>query len=184
MGAVVLAAGAGRRFGGDGHKLLTPWRGRPLVRWALEQALAAGLERTWVVTGAVDLAGAVPEGVETLYNPDWDRGIATSLQVAVAAADAGGLDAVVVGLGDQPLVPASAWRAVAGARGRPVAVATYGGARGNPVKLERQVWDRLPPDGDQGARVLIAGHPDLVMAVACEGDPADIDTVEDLAAWN
>jgi molybdenum cofactor cytidylyltransferase len=182
----VLAAGGGRRFAGASHKLLTPWRGRPLAAWALEHASAASLARTWVVAGAVDLeaAGAVPAGVEVLRNPEWDRGIATSLQAGVAAAREAGMDAVVVGLADQPLVPATAWRAVAGATGLPIAVATYGGRRGNPVRLGREVWDLLPVDGDEGARLVMARHPELVMAVACEGDPADIDTVEDLAAWN
>jgi molybdenum cofactor cytidylyltransferase len=181
-----LAAGAGSRFHGEDHKLLALWRGRPVVRWALEHAAQAGLARTWVVTGAVDLvaAGVVPPGVEVLANDRWAEGQATSLNLAISAAEVAGLDAVVVGLGDQPLVPASAWQAVAGARARPIAVATYRGRRGNPVRLGRPVWDLLPTEGDEGARVVIRERTDLVMAVACEGDPLDIDTVEDLSTWN
>ena len=166
------------------HKLLIPWRGRPLVSWALEAAASAGLPRTWVVTGAVDLAGAVPYGVEVLINDHWAEGQATSLQLAISAAEMCGLDAIVVGLGDQPMIPASAWKAVAASRSTPIAVATYRGRRANPVRLGRPVWDLLPTDGDHGARALMQSQPELVTAVACEGNPADIDTVEDLDAWS
>jgi molybdenum cofactor cytidylyltransferase len=183
--AVVLAAGGGRRFGGQDHKLLTAWRGRPLVSWALGHAVAAGLDQTWVVTGAVDLvaAGVVAPDTKVLVNQRWALGQSTSLGLAVEVASAApSIRALVVGLGDQPLVPPGAWRAVAESRGRPIAVATYGGRRRNPVRLDRECWPLLPSSGDEGARALIRDRPDLVMSVACDGDPADVDTAEDLSA--
>ena len=99
--AVVLAAGGGSRFLGDTHKLLAPLRGRPVVVWAVEAALGAGLDETIVVTGAADLDGVLaPLPVTVLHNAAWERGIATSLAVAVDHAAAAGHGAVVVGLGD------------------------------------------------------------------------------------
>ncbi len=181
--AVVLAAGGGIRFAGSTAKLLAPFRGHPLVWWAAEHARAAGLDETVVVAGGTDLRTALPEGVVLLANPRWADGQATSLQVAVAHARARGHTAVVVGLGDQPLVPAEAWRAVA-ASAHAVAVATYGGLRRNPVRLGVEVWDRLPVDGDEGARALMRRCPALVGEVPCQGNPADVDTVEDLARWS
>ena len=181
--AVVLAAGGGTRFQSSRHKLLADFRGRPLVQWALENARAAGLDQTVVVTGAVDLGAAVPTGVGVVHNDKWAEGQATSLQAGVAWAEAAGHDAVVVGLGDQPLIPPEAWRAVA-ASASPIAVAVFDGQRRPPTRLAASVWPLLPTEGDEGARVVMAGHPDLVEAVACPGQPIDIDTLEDLARWS
>jgi CTP:molybdopterin cytidylyltransferase MocA len=178
--AVVLAAGRGSRFLA-GPKLLAPFRGRPLVTWALDAALAAGLDDTFVVVGETPLGDAVPQGVTVVANDDWAQGIATSLCAGVRAADERGHDAVVVGLADQPLVAVAAWVAVA-ASASPVAVATYGGQRRNPVRLTRAVWSLLPATGDDGARVLVRDRPDLGAEVPCDGDPADVDTLADLEA--
>jgi molybdenum cofactor cytidylyltransferase len=181
--AVLLCAGGSTRFGGRGHKLLTDFRGRPLAAWAVEHALEAGLEETIVVVGSVDLSGILPDGVVVVENPDWADGQASSLAVGVDRAARGGHLAAVIGLGDQPLVPASAWSAVA-ARDSPVAVASFGGRRRPPVRLARSVWPLLPSAGDEGARALMRERPDLVSEVPCEGEPFDIDTVEDFARWS
>jgi CTP:molybdopterin cytidylyltransferase MocA len=187
MAAVVLAAGGGSRYGGPVHKLLADFRGRPVVSWALDSAVAAAVGPTIVITGAVDLAGLLPDGVEVVHNPRWAEGQATSLAAAVERAAALGVVAVVVGLGDQPLVPAAAWRSVAGmpadAR-HPIVAASYRGRRGNPVRLDRAVWSLLPSSGDEGARVVMREHPDLVAEVPCDGEAVDIDTREDLLRWS
>ena len=178
--AVVLAAGGGSRFSA-GPKLLAPFRGRPLAAWALDAAIAAGLDDTIVVVGDTPLPDVLSRGVMVVTNAGWAEGIATSLCAAVHAAEARGHDAVVVGLADQPLVVASSWQAVA-ASTSPVAVATYGGQRRNPVRLARAVWPLLPVSGDEGARVLLRDRPDLVAEVPCDGNAADVDTTADLEA--
>jgi len=181
--AVVLAAGGGARYldgGGASHKLLAPFMGWNVVGWAILSAVSAKLAATYVVVGAVDVPQV--EGAEYLDNGRWTDGLATSLQVGVAAAARQGHSSVVVGLGDQPLVVGDAWRQVASAPGR-IAVATYDGARAHPVKLDRRVWPLLPTDGDAGAGLLMRRRPDLVVEVPCPGHPADIDTPADLRRW-
>jgi molybdenum cofactor cytidylyltransferase len=181
--AVVLAAGGGTRFTATTHKLLADFRGRPLVTWALEHALAAELDATLIVTGSVDLEAVIPEGLAEIHNGRWAEGQATSLQAGIAWAEQAGFDAVVVGLGDQPLVPPEAWRTVA-ASTSPIAVAVFDGQRRPPTRLAAAVWPLLPNEGDEGARVAMARHPELVEAVACPGQSIDIDTLEDLAQWS
>ena len=188
--AVVLAAGGGSRWDGDGHKLLAEVDGRPLAAHALAAAADAGLDELVVVTGAVDLTGvlagvldeALPVTVKVLHNEWWAEGQAGSLGLAVAHAAAVGHDAVVVGLADSPGVPTEAWRAVAAVEAE-LAVATFAGRRRPPTLIGRSLWGQLPQVGDQGARDLLADRPDLVVEVPCPGDPADVDTMEDLWRW-
>ncbi len=179
---ILLAGGAGRRFSGPDHKLLAPFRGRPIYRWAVDAILAADLPAV-VVWGAIDDPPPLPDGVTALHNPRWAEGMATTLQVGIAHARSLGAAAIVTGPADQPLVPTSAWRAVA-ATDAPIAVATYDGRRANPVRLDESVWLLLPTTGDVGARDVMRMRPELVVEVACSGNPADIDTREDYERWN
>lgn len=176
---MILAAGEGSRFKGETHKLLSRVNGRPLVAWAVDHARAAGFDETVVVSGAVDLSAVVPRDVTLLLNHDWEDGQARSLQVAVEWAVVAGHDTIVVGLGDQPMIPPDAWRAV-GASESPVAVADFNGHQTPPVRLSQDVWSLLPIDGDEGARSLLRGRAELVEAISCAGHPVDVDTLADL----
>jgi len=180
--AVVLCAGGSRRFGPGQSKLLADFRGRPLVSWALEHAAAAQVGELIVVVGPTDLSHYVPVGAIVVANPAWASGQASSLQAGIEAARIRGHGAVVVGLGDQPLVPPEAWAAVA-ASGSTIAVATFEGRRAPPTRLEQSIWSLLPRDGDEGARVVMKARPELVEEVPCIGDAIDVDTAEDLSRW-
>jgi len=182
VAGIVLAAGAGQRFGSP--KQLAPFAGRPLLEHALLAASAAQLKPLVVVLGfeserileRVDLHSAEP-----VICQRWADGQAASLIAGIEAI--GEADAAAVTLGDQPLISPDAIDAVVAARSAAAAVvrASYGGALGHPVVLERAALDRaLDLSGDEGARRLFA---DLeVRTVACDGlgSPVDIDTPEGL----
>lgn len=186
--AIVLAAGAGSRFGGD--KLLASYNGRPLIEATLANLSAAPVDETVVVVGkdATRLREVCePYAARVVENPEWARGQSTSVRVGLAACEGSpGTRAAVVLLADQPLVGSGAVErlVVAFEGGAKVAVATYGGKPRNPVLFSREVWPLLLRElsGDEGARRFISGHPELVEYVPCDGvgDPADVDTRDDL----
>lgn len=183
---VLLAAGAGTRFAGPQHKLLADLDGQSVISRALGSLVGASLDAVAVVTGAADISGPLTEAkgaITVIDNDRWESGIASSVRCAASWAARHGHDAIVVGLADQPFVTSAAWQTVA-ASAAPIAVGTYGGSRGNPVRLAREVWPLLPYDGDEGARTLMRRFPEIVVPVACEGLPDDIDTVEDLRRWS
>jgi molybdenum cofactor cytidylyltransferase len=184
IGGLVLAAGAGRRFGSP--KQLASLDGRPLLEHALAAMCAAAtIERTVVVLGSDAeqiLAAVAMHGATAVICSGWDEGQAASLRAGVAAL-AELADAIVVTLGDQPAIDARAIDRVVSAREGSAAAlrATYGGRPGHPVVLERELFARAADlRGDQGARNLLATV--TVGLVACDGlgTDSDIDTLEQL----
>lgn len=186
VSAVLLAAGAGSRFGGE--KLLATYGGRPLIEASLSTLADAPVDETVVVVGdgAQGIREACePYGFEVVENPDWAEGISTSVKAGIRALGQRTRAAVVL-LADQPLVGAGAVERLLAAfeEGARVAAATYGGELRNPVLFTREVWPLLMSElsGDEGARSFLRRHPELVSRVPCDGvgDPADVDTAEDL----
>jgi molybdenum cofactor cytidylyltransferase len=180
----VLAAGRGVRMGGDRPKPLLELDGRPLIAYAMDAIRDSGLQPVLAVVSDERVAQRVPDGVAIVRNVAPELGIASSLQCALRALDCHpDVAGVAVGLADQPLVGAQAYRRLAAAYddGARLAVATYGGVRGNPVLVGREFWsEALALSGDEGARVLLRRHD--VTEVPCDdtGDPTDIDTPADL----
>ncbi|WP_212009696.1 nucleotidyltransferase family protein [Catenulispora pinistramenti] len=180
IGAVILAAGGGRRLGGRPKALLSHG-GELLVERAVRTARAGGCGEVVVVLGAeaaevrrrADLTGCV-----VAVNQDWETGMGSSLRAGLAALPAS-CDAAVILLVDQPFVTSEAVRAVVAA-GAEVAAATYAGRRGHPVLIAARHWPEASAAavGDRGARDFLARH--QVVSVPCDGSPADIDVPEDL----
>lgn len=184
IAAVVLAAGESRRFGPD-HKVLAPLDGRPLLAHVLAAVVDAEVfAAVYVVSGPVSLAQFCEAPIRELVNENWATGMGSSLLCALRQASSDGMDAVVVGLADQPGVTAETWRQLAEAAQSEIVVATYQGQRGNPVRLDASVWSLIDGTGDYGARELMRRRPELVTELACEGNGRDIDTLEDLEQWN
>lgn len=183
---MVLAAGRGLRFGGDTPKPLLELGGRALVLHALRSAVARGLTPVVVVVSDDRVERALPATVQVARNAAPEAGISSSLHAGLRALESDAdIDGAVIGLADQPLVGADAYRRLASAfdDGARLAVATYGGVRGNPVLVGREHWaEALELRGDNGARMLLRLHGGVEVPCDGTGEATDVDTPEDLAA--
>jgi molybdenum cofactor cytidylyltransferase/nicotine blue oxidoreductase len=188
--AAILAAGAGRRMGAPKAEVTVG--GVRLLDRAVAAARAAGCAPVI----AVVRAGTRVDGAEPVINPDPDRGMRSSLALAVDAVgdavdavdagEVGGAEALAVLLVDAPGIGADALRAVVAAwRPGRIAVGRYGGHRGHPIVMAPPLWRAaLELAGpDEGARALLSARPELVDEVDVPGNPADLDTPDDLARW-
>lgn len=190
--AIVLAGGAGARFGGG--KLTAPWRGGVLIDGALAAAFAAPVRTVTVVTGADDAVEAAVRGfaarvrqterLRMIHCPEHAEGMGATLRTGVAAlpADAAG---VFVFLGDMPLIPAAILPPLAAAiaAGAPAAAPSFHGQRGHPVLFAKAQLPKLAAlTGDEGARSVLRELGDALVLVPTE-DPgvlADVDRPGDL----
>jgi CTP:molybdopterin cytidylyltransferase MocA len=164
IAAVVLAAGAGSRFGGAKQRLLLPH--------VLARVRESSVDEIVVVAGAHALDTS---GVRLVDCPDWKRGPGASLRCGLKSL-AQDVDAAVVCLADGPrLAPEAIDRVVEAWRHgtHDIVAASYDRKRSHPVVLARPVWPTIP---DQGARSLEA-H--LVPCDDLEA-PGDVDRAEDL----
>jgi nicotine blue oxidoreductase len=187
VAGLVLAAGAGRRYGGP--KALVEYQGRRLVDRAVATLRGGGCAPVTVVLGAAaDRVRAAAElaGCLVTENPRWGTGMGSSLRAGLAALAGPDPVAVVVLLVDLPGVTAEAVRRVSTlAATDALVMACYGAAcrpdrhdpghrLGHPVLLGREHWPGVAAQavGEAGARPYLRSHRAAVRVVPC-GDVAD-----------
>lgn len=182
--AVVLAAGASRRFGNT--KQLAEIEGEPLVTRALDTAGRVFGDRLTLVLGhdwRPILEACSPAQGFVVINEQHARGLGTSIARGVRAV-CHAADAVVVLLADQPLVSAAHLGALCAAwsgKADEIVASAYAGTVGPPALFPPAAFDALADlGGDRGARRLFADERFTVRTVACEAAGVDIDSPEDL----
>jgi molybdenum cofactor cytidylyltransferase len=195
IAAIVLAAGASRRYaaagGAEASKLLAPLIGKALVRHVVDAALASSARPIVVVTGHAReaIAAALTDApVRLVDNPGFASGLASSLRAGVAALPPE-IDGALILLADMPTVRSTLLeRLIAAFAENPEASAVApvsGGRRGNPVLLSRRLFAAIEYlSGDEGARGLLADAPSgAIIEVADEAPDSllDIDTPDALA---
>jgi molybdenum cofactor cytidylyltransferase len=187
VAAIVLAAGAGSRFGGG--KLRADLGGRPILGHVVDAARAGGLEPIVVVvppTGELDDLDL--GAVRRVTNETPQEGLSSSVRIGLRELELDDeVSAAVILPGDQPLVRPEVIRALLAAADEipatPFVVPRYAAdGAPNPILARRSIW-RLADElaGDRGFGPLLATHPELVRFVAVPGSNPDIDTRADLA---
>jgi molybdenum cofactor cytidylyltransferase len=188
IGAVVLAAGAGRRMGGIAKSLIR-LEGVPLIRRELIALSGAGVDEVVVVTGYA--RDAIEEQVQSFpvtlaHNAAHAEGQQGSVHVGLTALS-GSFDAVIIVLADQPLIAADDLiELIAAFKKRPeghVLVPMVNGQRGNPIVLDDVARAQiLAGDTNLACRHLIDRHPELVHVHETSNRRfiTDLDTVEDV----
>ncbi len=189
VAAIILAAGRSSRMGS--HKLLLPFRGRPIVNWVLAAACASQADPVIVIIGheaeKIDAALRAERWFLAIHNPWYVEGMSTSLRIGLAATPKD-VDGAIILLGDQPLVTAEIINAMIAESAREpdaIIAASYEGRRGNPVLFPRQYFAELDTTtGDEGGRSVLTRYPERVRLVEIDDALAgfDVDTPEEYQA--
>lgn len=181
---VLLAAGAGTRFGGG--KLLHRLADGTAIAVAAANRVRPACERLVAVVrpGDEDLAALLQNaGCEIVVCQEAEGGMGHSLAAGVrASADA---SAWLVALADMPFIEVASHQAVADClrSGASMAAAQYQGTRGHPVGFHQSWFSQLAAlTGDRGARAIL-GERSAHVTLCNVDDPGvvrDIDHREDL----
>ena len=190
IAAVVLAAGDSSRLGRP--KQLVEFRGRSLIRGAVEAAHGAGCSPVVVVLGAGAEAvrrEIAPLEVRAVVNTEWREGMGASVRAGITelATVSDEIEAAVLTGCDQPWLCAGVLRRLIEAyRGREDPTATmaacaYAGILGVPALFARGEFDRLAAlEGDRGARDLLRAGDEGVVRISWPEGVRDVDLPEDL----
>lgn len=181
--AVILAAGASRRFGSP--KQLADWQDRTLIQHSVQAAQSVFGDQVIVVIGAhlerIE-AALMRYKVNVVLNSQWNEGIAASIRAGIKAVP-GNARAAMILLCDQPLVTAASlqqltdtWRQYPDA----IVASEYDGTRGVPALFPADAFsDLMKLEGDRGAKQLLNDPQMNVRAVAMPEAATDIDTTTD-----
>lgn len=184
VAGVVLAAGAGSRFGMP--KALVEYDGSLLVERAARVLAAGSCDPVLVVIGAAAdevRARAALDDARTVLNPDWRSGMGSSVRTGLDALGPTSAAGALVLPVDMPGVGAEAVRRVA-AHVSPTALvaASYGGRRSHPVLLGRAHWAgaAASASGDVGARDYLRTRTVTMVDCGDVSNGLDIDRPGDL----
>ena len=190
IGALILAAGKSSRMGKP--KLLLPFKGAPIVTHAVSLAIRNQLHPIVCVTGGYEgevkhVLARFGENATIHYNPDFESGMASSLKEGIHALQ-GKVDAVIIFLGDQPLVPDFVVQTIiqeynaSKEKGVKIIRPIYNEQIGHPLLFDRNLFHEFETlFGDEGGKRIVQQHKDDLKLIHFPNSDwgIDIDTPEE-----
>ena len=182
---IILAAGESSRLGRPKQNLF--YNGKSLVQHVADEARAAHLSPVVVVTGAFEkeLTGRLhTEGLVVVHNPRWSEGMGSGISLGIdTIAEAGGADAVIISVCDQPFLSAGVFTDLLNARrhtGKGIIGSAYGGTVGVPVLYDKKYFAALKDvEEGEGSKKILHRFADDLARIGFDAGAIDIDTEED-----
>lgn len=186
---LVLAAGLSSRMGTN--KMLMKVNGSVIIEKTITMLMKSSISNITVVLGncSKEIMKALEDyPVNFIYNPDYGSGMSSSIKCGIKwAAEQSGIDAVLIILGDMPLIKADTIDYLIEEykkKSSAIIVPRYKGRNGHPVLFSRKMFRHiLTIKGDNGAREVINNFSDQVLFLDVDdpGITIDLDTKEDIA---
>jgi len=183
---IILAAGEGKRMGK--LKLTLPLGNKKLIEWVLQAAKLTPLDKYFLVVRPEDkdiIKIGKAWGAEIILNPDFRKGMSTSIKKALLKINTQEAEGFFLILGDQPLITSKIINKLIKSFSpgkEEIVVPYFKDKRGNPVLFDICWKDELMAvTGDVGGRVLIKAHPEKVKRVDVSDETIlfDIDQEKD-----
>jgi molybdenum cofactor cytidylyltransferase len=183
--ALILAAGESERM--NSPKMLLPFNGRTIIEQVIENVTASMVSQTIVVLGAY--RDAIAEVIEKYpvtycYNENYKQGMLTSVKCGLKYLPAG-YDAVLVFLGDQPMIRAGITNTIIAEYRKDkkgIVIPVCNRMRGHPLLIGYEYKDEIEKLEDQaGLRLLAQKFPDDILEIEINDTCIlrDIDTPKD-----
>ena len=186
ISATILAAGSSQRMGDN--KLLLPFQDNTLINVVCKTIIDSYLKPVFVVTGFENkkVVESLPKSIDKIvYNEDWSRGMATSINKAISSLP-NDIDGNMIVLGDMPLVTVKTINKLhqifLNNNGNKIIYADYLGKQANPVIFPRKFFDEiLHLNGDKGCKKIIYKNRKSSIGVPIDSSEVifDCDTKDD-----
>ncbi|WP_459209256.1 nucleotidyltransferase family protein [Aquimarina rhabdastrellae] len=188
IATIILAAGNSSRMGTT--KQLLPIGNTTLLGVVVKNALLAKTQKTYCVLGS-NSEKIIPSlqeyDVEIILNPEYKTGLSSSIVKGINHVKTQNFDAVLIMLGDQPLVDTSFINnliALFYKNPSCIVASNYAKGVGVPAIFPKEFFNELEKlKGDKGAKELLKAKKEQVYKAKFPVDLIDIDTYEEYLAF-